>query len=121
LRALAAPVRLEGVVVHGFKRGSKELGCPTANLDVEALGDAIAPLDTGIYFGWAALQGDVDAEGATAGEAAGGGGAASGGSDAVTAAAAAPSPAPAAPLPAAAGGGSGAWEGPFRMVMSVGW
>ena len=31
------PVYLTGMVVHGFGRGSKELGIPTANLDKEAV------------------------------------------------------------------------------------
>lgn len=28
---------LEGKVVHGFKRGSKDLGCPTANLEMTSV------------------------------------------------------------------------------------
>ncbi len=47
------PVRIKGPVVKGFGRGSKELGIPTANLDVQILGqeilDAVPP---GVYFGY---------------------------------------------------------------------
>lgn len=53
------PITLEAEVVHGFKRGSKELGIPTANLSMEELGDAGESLDTGIYYGWAVLPGGV--------------------------------------------------------------
>jgi riboflavin kinase len=47
---------LEAKVVHGFKRGSKELGIPTANLCMEELGDKGENLKTGIYYGWAILR-----------------------------------------------------------------
>lgn len=49
------PVVLEAEVVHGFKRGSKELGIPTANLNMEELGADGEALNTGIYYGWAIL------------------------------------------------------------------
>ncbi|KAI8946468.1 hypothetical protein F4801DRAFT_62789 [Xylaria longipes] len=50
------PLRMEGAVISGFGRGSKELGIPTANLPVDAsaapwIGDA----RSGVYFGWASL------------------------------------------------------------------
>lgn len=48
---------LQAPVVEGFQRGSKELGIPTANLDMNVLGDAGSYLETGIYFGWAKLKG----------------------------------------------------------------
>lgn len=32
------PIILQAEVIHGFKRGSTELGFPTANLDMKALG-----------------------------------------------------------------------------------
>ncbi|PLW16486.1 hypothetical protein PCANC_18570 [Puccinia coronata f. sp. avenae] len=48
------PVRLCGIVEHGFKRGSRELGCPTANLPASLT--ANPALDrNGVYFGWAAV------------------------------------------------------------------
>ena len=42
----ALPVRVSGTVVHGFGRGSKELGIPTANMDSRAVEQA-ATLATG--------------------------------------------------------------------------
>jgi riboflavin kinase len=45
------PILLRGSVVHGFKRGSKELGIPTANLSMEDLGKVGEDLATGIYYG----------------------------------------------------------------------
>ncbi|NHC13583.1 bifunctional riboflavin kinase/FAD synthetase [Motilibacter deserti] len=47
-RALGRPHRVEGVVVHGDARG-RELGYPTANLDVPAR--TVVPAD-GVYAGW---------------------------------------------------------------------
>lgn len=57
-----SPLVLEATVVHGFKRGSKELGIPTANLSMEELGDVGEGLDTGIYYGFAKLCGDKHKE-----------------------------------------------------------
>jgi FAD synthase len=45
-------------VVHGFGRGSKQLGIPTANLDADALGPVVDALPAGIYFGWASVGAD---------------------------------------------------------------
>ena len=42
------PIRLNGIVVHGFGRGSKELGVPTANMDKKAV-DVAKNLSTGEY------------------------------------------------------------------------
>ncbi len=47
------PYRLRGAVVHGFKRGSKLLGCPTANLDPNAFQDTLKGVPRGVYCGWA--------------------------------------------------------------------
>ena len=47
---------LDATVVHGFNRGSKDLGFPTANLDMDQLGDRAKALDAGIYFGTATLK-----------------------------------------------------------------
>ena len=44
-------------MVHGFKRGSKELGIPTANLNMDELGADKADMAPGIYFGFARLNG----------------------------------------------------------------
>lgn len=49
-------VELKATVVHGFKRGSKELGIPTANLSMEELGEKGESLNTGIYYGWATVK-----------------------------------------------------------------
>lgn len=42
-----------GTVVKGFGRGSKDLGCPTANLSADVVKSLPDELQTGIYFGWA--------------------------------------------------------------------
>ncbi|RBR04932.1 uncharacterized protein FIESC28_11470 [Fusarium coffeatum] len=50
------PLHMEGKVISGFGRGSKELGIPTANLPVdEALTPWIAEIASGVYFGYASL------------------------------------------------------------------
>jgi len=50
------PLRMEGTVISGFGRGSKELGIPTANLPVDAAATPwIADARSGVYFGWASL------------------------------------------------------------------
>ncbi|RUS14705.1 hypothetical protein BC937DRAFT_93459 [Endogone sp. FLAS-F59071] len=82
------PIRLNGEVVKGFGRGSKELGIPTgkyhwsraiglpvspmptyyslpffsfsslANLSEDALKDLTSTLDVGVYYGWAQVGSD---------------------------------------------------------------
>ncbi|KAG6331033.1 hypothetical protein ID866_8054 [Astraeus odoratus] len=47
------PIPLEGIVQHGFGRGSKDLGCPTANLPDESLPHMVATVEPGVYFGYA--------------------------------------------------------------------
>lgn len=50
------PLRMEGTVISGFGRGSKELGIPTANLPVdESTTPWIATAKSGVYFGYASL------------------------------------------------------------------
>ncbi|TDZ61487.1 Riboflavin kinase [Colletotrichum trifolii] len=50
------PLRMEGKVISGFGRGSKELGIPTANLPVSsALTPWIDTAKSGVYFGYASL------------------------------------------------------------------
>ena len=49
------PLRMEGKVISGFGRGSKELGIPTANLPVDDSLQWIKDIKSGIYFGWASL------------------------------------------------------------------
>mmetsp|Transcript_27740 Transcript_27740/g.26547 ORF Transcript_27740/g.26547 Transcript_27740/m.26547 type:complete len:155 (-) Transcript_27740:703-1167(-) len=50
------PLVLEAEVTAGFKRGSTELGFPTANLSMETLGEKGSNLGTGIYYGMAHLN-----------------------------------------------------------------
>ncbi|KAG6831543.1 hypothetical protein H0H92_009462 [Tricholoma furcatifolium] len=47
------PLQMEGKVIKGYRRGSKELGIPTANLPVD---DNQTPWTSGVYFGWASLR-----------------------------------------------------------------
>lgn len=47
------PLRMEGTVIHGFGRGSKELGILTANLPAPTW---MAEIERGAYFGWASLR-----------------------------------------------------------------
>ncbi|EZG86783.1 riboflavin kinase [Gregarina niphandrodes] len=53
---LPEKIRIEGVVIHGFKRGSTQLGCPTANVGTPTTGENITiPFNKlvtpGTYFG----------------------------------------------------------------------
>ncbi|KHO01776.1 Riboflavin kinase [Metarhizium album ARSEF 1941] len=51
------PYRMEGKVIPGFGRGSKELGIPTANLPVDpALAPWISSVPSGVYLGYASLS-----------------------------------------------------------------
>ena len=52
-RIPGVPFFLRGVVIKGFGRGGKELGCPTANFSEEVV--AMVPTNTanGIYYGFA--------------------------------------------------------------------
>ena len=50
------PIFLSGVVIKGFGRGSKELGIPTANIPIEGLTIAGNNVESGVYYGWAALD-----------------------------------------------------------------
>lgn len=51
-----SPLRLKSKVVHGFQRGSKQLGFPTANLHVPTIVDQIEGLRKGVYFGYAKVN-----------------------------------------------------------------
>mmetsp|Transcript_36702 Transcript_36702/g.79330 ORF Transcript_36702/g.79330 Transcript_36702/m.79330 type:complete len:213 (+) Transcript_36702:81-719(+) len=51
-----APVKISGEVIKGFGRGSKLLGCPTANLPLDAIKES-NHLDPGVYCGWASVSG----------------------------------------------------------------
>ncbi|CAH0596331.1 unnamed protein product [Chrysodeixis includens] len=50
------PLFLEGEVVKGFGRGSKDLGCPTANYPLEVVQSLPKDLEPGVYYGWAQLD-----------------------------------------------------------------
>eukprot|EP00890_Picochlorum_soloecismus_P001015 jgi/Picsp_1/1914/NSC_05380-R1_riboflavin kinase len=52
----SAPLYLEGTVVTGYGRGSKDLGVPTANLDPLGVENCVKGLPDGVYFGWAQLD-----------------------------------------------------------------
>lgn len=58
------PVEMEGSVVTGFGRGSKQMGVPTANLSPDEVGEAASRLPRGVYFGWAVLKGAQGDDGA---------------------------------------------------------
>jgi riboflavin kinase len=55
--ALTEPLILNAEIVHGFQRGSKDLGIPTANLSMDELGDVGDNLQTGIYYGIGKVDG----------------------------------------------------------------
>ncbi|KAK4047071.1 riboflavin kinase [Microbotryomycetes sp. JL201] len=50
------PVYLDGWVTRGFGRGSKDLGCPTANLPDSSIVPYATTLSTGVYFGYARVS-----------------------------------------------------------------
>ncbi|SLM39963.1 riboflavin kinase [Lasallia pustulata] len=61
------PLKLNGKVVKGFGRGSKELGIPTANIPVAGLAvGGHEDVENGVYYGWAGLN--VGPDGAFTGE-----------------------------------------------------
>ncbi|KAI8642841.1 hypothetical protein BD408DRAFT_416019 [Parasitella parasitica] len=50
------PFALNGTVVKGYGRGSKQLGIPTANLSDEAIDALVSGLETGVYYGWTQVE-----------------------------------------------------------------
>lgn len=50
------PWYVGGPVIKGFKRGSKMLGIPTANISTEGYSAVLSEYPPGVYFGWAGLQ-----------------------------------------------------------------
>ncbi|KNC80188.1 hypothetical protein SARC_07449 [Sphaeroforma arctica JP610] len=50
------PLLLAGEVTKGFGRGSKDLGCPTANLPQSEVDKIQNSYPTGVYWGWATLD-----------------------------------------------------------------
>ena len=58
---LEPSIKLEGEIVKGFGRGSKEIGCPTANFSQEVVESKFPKsLGSGIYLGWARLSDDSE-------------------------------------------------------------
>lgn len=54
------PYFTHGKVIAGFGRGSKELGCPTANFPDEIVESLPEQFSAGIYYGWASVDdGDI--------------------------------------------------------------
>lgn len=50
----------KGTVVKGFGRGSKDLGCPTANFPVDVVNSLPSEVSTGVYYGFAQVEnGDI--------------------------------------------------------------
>ena len=45
------PIKLVGEVIRGFGRGSKDLGCPTANIPIEPYEELLEQYPTGVYYG----------------------------------------------------------------------
>ncbi|KXJ14329.1 riboflavin kinase [Exaiptasia diaphana] len=50
------PIFVQGSVVKGFGRGSKELGIPTANYPEDVVDKCSESLKTGIYCGWSRVD-----------------------------------------------------------------
>ena len=51
-------LKIEGEIVKGFQRGSREIGCPTANFNQEIVTERLPKtFSNGIYFGWSKLDG----------------------------------------------------------------
>ncbi|EJT97679.1 riboflavin kinase [Dacryopinax primogenitus] len=50
------PIVMYGLVQPGFGRGSKELGCPTANLPDDAIELMASKCQHGIYYGYARVH-----------------------------------------------------------------
>ncbi|GBP38840.1 Putative riboflavin kinase [Eumeta japonica] len=50
------PIYLEGEVVKGFGRGSKDLDCPTANYSLDVVKTLPSSVEPGVYCGWAQVD-----------------------------------------------------------------
>ncbi|KIV92988.1 hypothetical protein PV10_04237 [Exophiala mesophila] len=49
------PIKLQGPIIKGFGRGSRELGIPTANIPPEGL-STYPNLESGVYYGFVGLS-----------------------------------------------------------------
>jgi len=57
------PIELTSNIVHGFGRGGKKLGIPTANLDMTPeIEEKLVNLVSGVYYGWAEFLPQSQAE-----------------------------------------------------------
>ena len=54
---LKNPIFFQGKVIKGFGRGSKKLGCPTANIPIEEYEELLEKIENGVYWGWASVEG----------------------------------------------------------------
>eukprot|EP00551_Chaetoceros_affinis_P004840 CAMPEP_0203667380 /NCGR_PEP_ID=MMETSP0090-20130426/4220_1 /ASSEMBLY_ACC=CAM_ASM_001088 /TAXON_ID=426623 /ORGANISM="Chaetoceros affinis, Strain CCMP159" /LENGTH=543 /DNA_ID=CAMNT_0050531519 /DNA_START=105 /DNA_END=1736 /DNA_ORIENTATION=+ len=59
-------IHLRGPVDSGYGRGGKKLGVPTANLPCSLFANALQNVPTGVYFGWAVIEGDGEKKGRNA-------------------------------------------------------
>lgn len=50
-------LKFRGTVDSGYGRGGKKLGFPTANLPESQFANALQDVSTGVYFGWAVVEG----------------------------------------------------------------
>lgn len=56
-KRLETMIRLRGPIASGYGRGGKKLGVPTANLPSSLFETALEDVSTGVYLGWAILEG----------------------------------------------------------------
>mmetsp|Transcript_13298 Transcript_13298/g.16909 ORF Transcript_13298/g.16909 Transcript_13298/m.16909 type:complete len:263 (-) Transcript_13298:92-880(-) len=57
IEPLPKVLRFRGTVANGYGRGGKKLGVPTANLPESLFSSALSDISTGVYFGWALIEG----------------------------------------------------------------
>lgn len=57
-RITQSMIHLRGPVDTGYGRGGKKLGIPTANLPCSLFANALQNVPTGVYFGWAVIEGE---------------------------------------------------------------
>lgn len=60
---LEKPMIIESFIIRGFGRGGKQLGMPTANLEItHDINEQLKPIIPGIYFGWAQFEKEKNEE-----------------------------------------------------------
>lgn len=55
LHTALEPQKYQGKVIKGFGRGSKDLGCPTANIPVDNYKQVLEEIPMGVYWGLASV------------------------------------------------------------------